>query len=460
MVEYDPFDWETAHNPFPVYRQLRDEAPVYHNEQLGFWALSRYDDVVAGHLNSDDFSSAHGVTIEGGEKDAPFLIVKDPPEHTAHRRIVGRLFTPRRIALMEPFIRRTAADLLDKVRDADRFDVVEDFSFRLPLDVISELIGIPESDRMQIHHLSDRIGIREGATMSDDGINATIDLLVLLTDLVRARRADQGDDVLTMLMDTPVEEEDGSQRMLTDDELAGRLLELAFAGHETVAKLIPNGVVALAWFPDARRELAGDPALMPNAVEEMLRWDPPSHYQGRWTTRDVRVRDTVIPADQRVILVTGAAVHDERKYPDPDTFDIQRDIDRHVSFGLGRHLCLGASLARLETRVAFEELLKRFPDFTIDEAGVERHVSVNVRGLSKLPLVVESRLATSAREGSVTARHTCIVDHMLIRHPAGTAGPGLRRPAGADQAGRHALRLRHERVARSHLHHPACGETA
>ena len=147
-------------------------------------------------------------------------------------------------------------------------------------------------------------------------------------------------------------------------------------------------MVALAWFPDARRELAGNPALMPNAVEEMLRWDPPSHYQGRWTTRDVRVGDTVIPADQRVILVTGSAVHDERKYPDPDAFDIHRDIDRHVSFGFGRHLCLGASLARLETRIAFEELLKRFPDFAIDESGVERKVGPNVRGLSRLPLVV------------------------------------------------------------------------
>ena len=393
MVEYNPFDWETAHNPYPVYRQLRDEAPVYRNEQFGFWALSRYDDVVAAHLNSDDFSSAHGVTIEGAEKDAPFLIVKDPPEHTAHRRIVGRLFTPRRIALMEPFIRRTAAGLLDKLRDADRFDVVEDFSFRLPLDVISELIGIPESYRLQIHHLSDRIAVRESAAMSEDGILATLELAGLLTDLVGERRASPGDDVITMLMNTPVEEEDGRTRMLTDDELAGRFLELSFAGHETVAKLIPNGVVALAWCPDARRELAANPALMANAVEEMLRWDPPSHYQGRWTTRDVEVRGTVIPADQRVILVTGSAVHDERKYPDPDTFDIHRDIDRHVSFGFGRHLCLGASLARLETRVAFEELLKRFPDFTIDETGVERRVNVNVRGLSKLPVVVESRAA-------------------------------------------------------------------
>jgi len=395
MVDYDPFDWETAHNPYPVYRRLRDEAPVYHNERLGFWALSRYDDVVAGHLNIDGFSSAHGVTIEGIDSGAPFLIVKDPPEHTAHRRIIARLFTPRRIALMEPFIRRTAAGLLDQVSGADRFDVVEDFSFRLPLDVISELVGIPESDRMGIHQLSERIAVRDAATMSDDAILATLEMAGLLTDIIRARRAHPGDDVLTMLMDTPVDEEDGSQRVLTDDELAGRLLELAFAGHETVAKLIPNGVVALAWFPDARRELAADPALLPNAVEEMLRWDPPSHYQGRWTTRDVRVRDTVIPADQRVILVTGAAVHDERQYPEPETFDIHREIDRHVSFGFGRHLCLGASLARLETRVAFEELLRRFPDFGIDETGVERKVSVNVRGLSRLPLVIESRTAAA-----------------------------------------------------------------
>jgi cytochrome P450 len=394
MVEYDPFDWETAHHPYPVYRRLRDEAPVYYNERLGFWALSRYDDVVAAHLATDDFSSAHGVTIEGMEKDAPFLIVKDPPEHTAHRKIVGRLFTPRRIAELEPFVRRTAAGLLDRLRDADRFDVVEDFSFRLPLDVISELIGIPASVREQVHQLSDRIAVRDDSVvMSDDAIGATLELAVLFTDLVRDRRAHRGDDVITMLMNTPVEEEDGSQRLLTDDELAGRFLELSFAGHETVAKLIPNGVVALAWFPDARRSLVADPGLMPNAVEEMLRWDPPSHYQGRWTTRDVAVRGTVIPAEQRVILVTGSAVHDERKYPDPDVFDIRRDIDRHVSFGFGRHLCLGASLARLETRVAFEELLRRFPDFTIDETGAERHVSVNVRGLAKLPLVVQARAA-------------------------------------------------------------------
>jgi cytochrome P450 len=393
MPEYSPFDRDVVHNPFPVYRALRDEAPVYHNDQVGFWALSRYDDVVAAHLDTDVFSSTHGVSIEGIEAGAPFLIVKDPPEHTWHRKIAARMFTPRRIAALEPFIRTTAAGLLDEVADADEFDLVEHFSFRLPLDVIGELIDIPGPERERIHELSDRLVARDDAagTISEDSMLASMELAQIFTELVGERRRHPGDDVITMLMNTEVVDDDGNARSLDDEELASRFLELSFAGHETVAKLIPNGVVALSWYPDQRRELAADPGLMPNAVEEMLRWDPPSHYQGRWTTRDVELHDTMIPADQRVILITGSAVHDERKYPDPELFDIHRDIDRHVSFGLGRHLCLGASLARLETRVAFEELLTRFPDFSVDETGVERAYSSNVRGLSRLPLRIERR---------------------------------------------------------------------
>ena len=390
MAEYSPFDQDIVHNPFPAYRALRDEAPVYHNEQVGFWALSRYDDVVAAHLDTDVFSSTEGVTIEGIDRGMPFLIVKDPPEHTWHRKIAARMFTPRRIAALEPFVRTTAARLLDQVADADEFDLVEHFSFRLPLDVISELIGIPGSERERIHRLSDRLVARdEGLTVSDDAALASMELAQIFSDLVSDRRRNPGDDVITMLMNTEVEDDNGNVRSLDDNELASRFLELAFAGHETVAKLIPNGVIALSWYPDQRRELVADPGLMANAVEEMLRWDPPSHYQGRWTTRDVEMHGTVIPEGQRVILITASAVHDERKYPDPELFDIHRDIDRHVSFGLGRHLCLGPSLARLETIVAFEELLKRFPDFTFDETGVERAYSSNVRGLAKLPLRIE-----------------------------------------------------------------------
>lgn len=395
MVEYNPFSRLTVHNPFPTYKRLRDEAPVYHNEGLGFWALSRYEDVVAAHLDTEVFTSTHGVTLEGLDQGMPFLIVKDPPEHTFHRKVAARLFTPRRISQLEPFVRDTAARLLDRVLDQDTFDLVHEFSFRLPLDVISELIGIPVALRTDIHELSDRMAARgEDMALSDDVRSAAVELITLLSDLVKERRKNPGNDVITMLMQTEVEDEEGRTRSLTDDELSFRFLELAFAGHETVAKLIPNGVVALSWYPDQRRELVADPALIPGAVEEMLRWDPPSHYQGRWTTREVELHDTVIPADVRVILVTGSAGHDERKYPEPELFDIHRDIDKHVSFGFGRHLCLGASLARLETRIAFEELLKRFPDFGIDEAGVQRHYNSNVRGLAKLPLVVERVVAS------------------------------------------------------------------
>src|SRR5690606_26049600 len=244
MVEYNPFNREIVHNPFPVYKRLRDEAPVYHNPEIGVWALARYEDVIAAHLDTDTLSSAHGVTIEGVDRGAPFLIVKDPPEHTLHRKIVARMFTPRRIARLEPFVRATAAELLDRVRDADRFDLVQDFSFRLPLEVISELIGIPVSLRERVHELSDRIAARTEEGTPEDAYRAGAELWELLAGLVRERRRDPGDDVITLLMNTQVEDEDGRMRSLSDEELAFRFLELAFAGHETVAKLIPNGAIA------------------------------------------------------------------------------------------------------------------------------------------------------------------------------------------------------------------------
>jgi cytochrome P450 len=390
MVEYNPFSRTVADNPFPVYRQLRDEAPVYRNEELGFYALSRFDDVMNAHLDPVALSSAHGVTIEGLEAGQPFLILKDPPDHTAHRKIVSRVFTPRRIGGLEPFIRTRAGELLDRLRDQAAFDVAADFAIRLPLDVISELIGIPPSLRDEVHVLCDRITTRqEGSTDYEDALAANIELHTLLTGLVTDRRARPGEDVISLLIASPIPLDDGTERSMDDDELATRFLELAFAGHETVAKLIPNGVIALAWYPDQRRELVADPSLMAGAVEEMLRWDPPSHYQGRWTTRDLELHGATIPAGNRVILLTGSAGHDERRYPEPELFDLHREIDRHLSFGFGAHLCLGAALARLETRVAFEELLARFPEYAIDEASAVRQYSGNVRGLDHLEIVPE-----------------------------------------------------------------------
>jgi cytochrome P450 len=394
LVFWSPFSKEITANPYPVYRALRDEAPVYHNEELDLYALSRYDDVLAAHLDPETFSSAHGVTIEGIDAGMPFLLVKDQPEHTWHRKIVSRVFTPRRIADLEPFIRERAAALLDPHLEDGRLDVVEDYSMRLPLDVIGELIGIPVDLRADVHILSDRLGAREGEELlPEDAMAAMDDLRDLFAGLVGARRKAPGDDVISLLMQSPVEDGAGNERMLDDIELAYRFMELAFAGHETVAKLIPSGVVALAWSPEQRAELVASPALLVDATEELLRWDPPSQYQGRWSTRDVELHGVTIPAEKRVVLITGAAVHDERKYPDPELFDIHRIVDRHVSFGFGIHLCLGAAVARLETRIAFEELLARVPHYEIDERGVVRAYSSNVRGLQNLPITFEGTAA-------------------------------------------------------------------
>jgi len=386
MPYWNPYDRDVVTNPYPTYRQLRDEAPVYRNDDLDLYALSRYEDVVAAHLDPHTYSSTHGVTIEGIDAGAPYLIVQDPPQHTWHRKIVGRVFTPRRIGDLEPFIRRRAAELLAAGLQDGRIDVVEDFSMRLPLDVISELIGIPEGQREHVHTLSDRLADALGRADTGDAFRWVEELRQLLLGLVRERRTAPGDDVISLLINSPVEDADGHERMLDDDELSYRFIELAFAGHETVAKQIANGVVALAWYPDQRRELVEDPSLMPLAVEEMLRWDPPSHYQGRWTTREVELHGVTIPADVRVVLLTGSAVHDERQFPEPELFDIHRRPERHVTFGFGIHLCLGAALARLETRIAFEELLRRLPEYEIEEAGVVRAFSSNVRGLQHLPI--------------------------------------------------------------------------
>ncbi len=394
VVEFNPYSFEYAHNPYPIYRALRDDAPVVHNEKLDFWALSRYADVSAAHLDPDSFSSAGGVTIEGYEKDAPLLIVKDPPVHTWHRKIVARVFTPRRIADLEPFIRERAGELLDRHRDADEFDIVNDFAVLLPLDVISELIGIPVELRDEVHRLSDMALGREEVEerqVQDTYDSGTATLVELFLNLVQDRRANPRDDIITIMAETPVVDDEGNETHLSDIEVAVRFQELAIAGHETVGKVIPNGVIALAWYPDQRRELTADYSLMKNAVEEVLRWDPPSHLQGRTTTRDVTMHGVTIPAGSKTMLLTASANHDEREYENPELFDIRRDLSRHMSFGYGIHVCLGAHLARLEMRIAFEELLARYPDFHIDGSRAVRHVLSNVRGLSGLPLVIDAR---------------------------------------------------------------------
>ncbi|ONH24006.1 cytochrome P450 [Pseudofrankia asymbiotica] len=390
MVEFNPYDLATYRDPYPVYRALRDEAPVHHNAELGFWALSRHTDVLAAHNDWQTYSSTGGVTIEGREAGAPMIILRDPPEHRWHRKIVSKVFSPRRMLALEPYIRRRAGELLDRFLDAHEFDAVRDFSVQLPLDVISELLGIPEEYRQTINECSDRMLARgDGVDDEAEFVAANVEILNIYLSLAAERRRNPTDDPISLLISTEVDDdEDGSTRTLPDEEIAFRFLELGTAGHETVAKAIPNGLMALTRFPDQRRLLLSDPALYDRAAGETLRFDAPSQLQGRTATRDVELHGVTIPAGQRVMLITGSALRDERVYENPDAFDLNRhDEPSTVFFGFGIHRCLGAHLARLEIKIALEEVLKRFPDFVADPNRAVMKVSSNVRGAANLPFV-------------------------------------------------------------------------
>lgn len=390
MVDYNPFSHELQMDPWDTYRRLREEAPVYHNAEIGFWALSRFDDVLAASLDPQTFMSSHGVTIEGLGGDFDMLIAKDPPEHTWHRKLISRVFSAKNVANLEPFIRKVAGELLDAARDRGELDVVADFSARLPMEIVSELLGIPSELRDEIHELTDAfLSQDEGdgtANIPEASIAATQRLFEILGGLTQSLRERPNDGIFSMLVHTPVVDEEGNETFLTNEQLSFRFIELSIAGHETVMKLIASGVVLLWWYPQARRELAQDPELLPNAVEEMVRLCPPSHYQGRWTSRDVELHGVTIPKDQRVILLTAAASRDPREFENPDVVDIRRTISRQIGFGFGAHLCIGAPLARLETRIAFEELLSRFPEYEVEESGIVRGFGSNVHGLKHLPI--------------------------------------------------------------------------
>jgi cytochrome P450 len=387
MVEFHPYSPEYAANPYPIYKALRDEAPVYYCKPLNFYALSRYADVVEAHRDYQTYSSAGGVTIEGHEAlGGNLLIVKDVPEHRWHKALVTKVFTRDRMGALEPFVRNLAIKLIEENGKKDSFDFVNDLAVKIPLEVISEMIGIPEELRPDIHHLSNKSVLRgEGVDMAQV-FQAAMQLNQIYLGLVKDRRANPRDDVITMLINAEVEDDEGAVRQMTDEELAVRFGELAFAGHETVAKAIPNGAMAMQRFRDQRQILIDDPSKIHNAVEEILRFDPPSQLQGRTTTCDVTLHGVTIPAGTKTMLLTGSATRDERRFENPETFDVTRENDMiSVYFGYGIHRCLGIHLARVEIRVAFEELLSRYPDYEVQIENSTRSVLTNVRGVSTLP---------------------------------------------------------------------------
>ncbi|MEZ4333708.1 MAG: cytochrome P450 [Myxococcota bacterium] len=390
-MRFDLFSDEVQLDPYPHYRRLRDEAPCYRDPVLGFYALSRFEDCWNALIDWKRFSSKAGPSLELSGRGEDFsLIGIDPPRHTVLRNVISRGFTPRRIADLEPRIRRLARSLLDALEGQPSFEFQACLGARLPMSVICDLVGIPESMNEQICDWANTSLHREHgrAEPPPEAQAADHALRDYLRKLLEEKRGRGTDDLVGILLAAELEF-DGRRQRLTDDEIVAFLNLLAAAGNETTTKLLGNTIVLLAQHPEQRRALVADPARIPHAIEESLRFEPPSQNTGRIMTEDVMLHGTRIPEGARVVILTGAACRDEREYSDPDRFDFERRFERSLYFGHGQHVCLGKSLARLEGRVVIEEFLARHPDYRIDEAGLERTSQSHVRGYSRIPVHVD-----------------------------------------------------------------------
>jgi cytochrome P450 len=393
-VEFDPFSDQFFDDPTEIYRRLRDEAPVYHSERYGFYALSRFDDVVVAHRDWQGFSSAHGVDLSTLSKDPELIrsfrmiIMMDPPEHDRFRKLVSRVFTPRAVTALEPMVREVVRDHLDRLDGATAFDVVADFSAPFPVEIIARMLGVPEADRQQVREWTDASLHREPGQMdpTPEGMEASLAAGAYYYELARGKRVAPGDDMLSRLTQVTVDRGDGHETGLDDGEIAGFASLLGGAGAETVTKLVGNAVVLFSRHPDQWRKIRDDPGAIPHAVEEILRYLPPSQYQGRFSVEDRSFEGGTIPAGHPVLLLTGAATRDPRAFDRPDAFDIERPPNVAIGFGHGVHSCLGAALARMESRIALEELAARWRRLDVDESGLRRVHMANVAGYSNVPV--------------------------------------------------------------------------
>jgi cytochrome P450 len=390
-IYYDPYDYEIDANPHPVWRRMRDEAPLYRNDRYDFFALSRFDDVLAASLDVETYSSARGTVLEmmtSSPSASSMMIWMDPPDHTRLRKLVSRAFSPARIASLEDDIRRIAAGYLDRHVGTRGFDYVADFGAKLPMMVIGAMLGVPEADRDAIREWTDEMLHRDpGETDASERLaRVHRELWGYFARYIQERRQRPRDDMMTDLIEAEVQDADGTTRRLDDGELIAFIGLLSGAGNETVARFVGWAGTTLASWPEERRKLVADPVKIPNAVEELLRFEAPSPVQARYVTRDCEWYGTRVPAGSKMVLLTGSAGRDERRYADPDRFDVDRSFERHVTFGYGIHFCLGASLARLEGRIALEETLRRFPEWEVDLDRAEMVHTSTVRGWAKLPI--------------------------------------------------------------------------
>ncbi|MCZ8378054.1 cytochrome P450 [Mycobacterium sp. CPCC 205372] len=397
-VVLDPYDYDFHEDPYPYYQRLRDEAPLYRNEALGFWALSRHTDVLQGFRNSTTLSNKFGVSLDPASrgphaaKTMSFLAMDDPA-HLRLRTLVSKGFTPRRIRELEPRVTEIAVQHLDAMMekaDGDAtVDYVNEFAGKLPMDVISELMGVPQPDRDQVRAWADGVMHRDdGVTdVPPEAIEASINLIVYYQEMVAQRRKNPTDDLTTALLEAEI---DGDR--LTDDEILGFMFLMVIAGNETTTKLLANAAFWGYKNPDQLQPVYQDESRIPLWVEETLRYDTSSQILARTVAGDLTLYDTTIPDGDVLLLLPGSAHRDERVFENPDDFVIGREIgSKLMSFGSGAHFCLGAHLARMEARVALAELFKRIRGYEVDEANAVRVHSSNVRGFAHLPMTLQSR---------------------------------------------------------------------
>lgn len=385
MIEYNPFSYEIHEDPYPTYRQLRDHAPAYYNKEHDFWALARFEDIWNAFTDWKTFSSAGGVSLEDTAAISPDMIITmDPPRQVKIRGLVARALTPRRVAGMESQVRAIAIRHIDRFVDAGAADAITDLGQLLPMEVIAAFIGVPDEDQEQIRVWTEDMLHREpgSSEVPPAGIAGFRSLDDYFRKDLGRRRAQMGDDLVSGLLRAEI---DGER--LSDDEIVGFLFLLALAGGETTTKLIGNMIYHLCRHPDQKARILADPSLLPGAVEEALRFDASTQQMTRTLTRDIEMHGQKLQMGKKVALLIGSGNRDEREYLDPDRFDIERKIPRILSFGHGPHLCIGASLARLETRVTLEELHRRLPGYEVDFGRCVRVHNTNVRGFSSVPIV-------------------------------------------------------------------------
>jgi cytochrome P450 len=394
-IVFDPFAEEFFNNPFEIYRRMREEAPLYYDENEDFYALTRHEDVAAAFKDFETYSSARGCDLAMVRKGVPMeqksIIFMDPPEHRHMRSLLNKAFTPRAIQSQ----RDTVVEVVERylgTADPDQFDVVQNFSGPFPVEVITTMMGVPEKFSQQVRHWIDTSLHHEPGQIefSEEAMQANIDSAMYYFSLVQERRKKPQDDFISRLIAAEIPREDGQLHKLDDVEITGFAVLLGGAGAETVTKLVGNAAVIFARHSNQWQQLIDDRSKITGAVEELLRYAGPVQYNVRYTLKEAHVSGGEIPAGKPVFLCGAAANRDPDAFTDAEVFDIERNQTeaQHLGLGYGIHSCLGAALARLENRIALERLLDFMPRYEVNWDGLQRVHMQNVAGYQNVPVQV------------------------------------------------------------------------